>query len=101
MLFLRQLFSDDKGLASSRIVLNFVGVVVGSITVLYEAFNDKLTGDIFGLYILATGGVYGFGKFRDSQVEIERVKAENPSTSPMNDVNIKAQGDVNVSKDTA
>lgn len=117
----REFVEDDNRRGSAARLNMVLGVVVGSVVVLWLAYFDKLTEGIFGIYMLATGGIYGFGKWRESVVQTEQIKADSPNqpavavppVAPLGpttviqvgagdkpvdakDVNIKAQGDVNV-----
>lgn len=83
MSFWREVFSDDKDRGSSQRVFNGIGVLVGAIIVLFQAFTNTLGEGIFAIFVLATGGVYGLGQYRQSQVEIEKVKAESPHPQPV------------------
>ena len=66
MLKLSEFLQDSKGDASSSRLNMLIGVLVGSAVVLLLAFRGTLPSDIFGFYMLSTGGVYGLGKWRET-----------------------------------
>lgn len=70
-------FIEDTDGRGSAARLNMVlGVLVGSVVVLWMAYCETLTEGVFGIYMLSTGGIYGLGKWRESVVQTERIKAE-------------------------
>ncbi len=112
----REFLEDPDGRGSASRFNMVIGVLVGSITVLWLAGWFKLTEGIFGVYMLATGGVYSVGKWRESSVKMQQIKADSPNqpaeppppspatvinvggdkTEKVQDANITAQGTVNV-----
>lgn len=79
-----EFIEDADGRGSAARLNMIIGVMVGSVVVLAQCFANTLTGDIFGIYMLATGGVYGFGKWRES---VERVAATNAGTDGKDNTN--------------
>lgn len=119
----REFVEDEKGRGSAARLNMVVGVIVGSFTVIWLTVVGNLGGEIFGTFMLATGGVYGFGKWRESVEKVEQTKADSPNQPPTvvvpapplgptttinvggqekpiaaKDVNVKAEGNVNVSQ---
>lgn len=72
--------SDGRGSASRLNMI--IGVIVGSFVVVWLACIDNLGGEIFGAYMLATGGVYSVGKWRESVQNIEQIKADSATSQP-------------------
>lgn len=70
-------FFDVKGVPAMRNLTAFIGVIVGSVVVLILTWNDSLTGDIFAIYMLATGGIYGFGKWQDDKTRRSEIEASS------------------------
>lgn len=118
--FVRQFIEETNGHASSKNLCMIFGVFIGGIVVLYLTFYKTLDWSIFGAFLAATGGVYSVGKWRDSTVAMEQIKADSPyppatlapatviqnmpsSSSdmdvPAKNVTVKAKGNVSVSKD--
>lgn len=62
-------FFEVQGVYSMRNLTVFIGVVVGSIVVIYLAILEDLTDTLFGLYMAATGGVYSWGKYQDEKTK--------------------------------
>lgn len=58
-------FFRVKGEYAMRNLLAFIGVIVGSCVVIYLAVQDTLNAEIFGIYMAATGCIYGVGKYQD------------------------------------
>ncbi len=63
---LRELFEDDKGRLSSTRLSMLYGVLIGGGVVVYLTIHDNLDWEIFATFLAATGGVYGWGKYRES-----------------------------------
>lgn len=118
----REFVEDIDGRGSASRLNMVVGVLVGSFAIIWLTIKGNLGGEIFATFMLATGGVYGFGKWRESAEKVEQIRADSPNQPPVvvppivplgptttinvsgsqktddaKDVNIKAQGDVNVS----
>lgn len=77
-----EFLEEDSGRGSASRLNMVVGVAVGSIVVLWMAYWDKLTEGIFGVYMLATGGIYGFSKWRESVTDVAQIKADSPNQAP-------------------
>jgi len=128
MSIFREFFTDDNGRGSASRLNMIFGVVVGGIvTLLWPLFYKQvcgkslcaapLPGEIFFTFMLATGGVYGLAKYRETTRDIEQIKADSPNQPPApptvvtqpsvvintaqdgktKDMNVKVDGDVNVS----
>lgn len=82
MSFWQEVFSDNEGRPSSQRVMNAIGVGIGSLVVMYLTLMGKIEWQIFGIYIASTGGVYGLGSWKDNDVKIQKIRAENPQPSP-------------------
>lgn len=67
---------NDEGVGSAARLNMVIGVVVGSFSVIWLTVTNNLGGEIFAAYLLATGGVYGVGKWRESVERVEQTKAE-------------------------
>ena len=111
----REFFQDENGVGSSSRLNMLIGVTVGSITVLWLTFKEKIGGEIFGVYMACTGGVYAWGKTRESMERVQKTKSDSPYHEPpapnvpntviqvggqpeVKDVAIEAKGTVNVNK---
>ncbi len=112
----REFVEDDGGRGSASRLNMVLGVLIGSITILVFTYRGELGGEIFATYMLATGGVYGFSKWRESVSEVAQIKADSPNQEPppapnapntviqvggqpeVKDVAIEAKGTVNVNK---
>ena len=104
-------FLKVKGEYSMRNLTVMISMVVGSVIVLGLMHVGKLTAEIFGLYMLAGGGVYGVGKWQDdkttrAEIEVDKpppVSPDGPTTliqmgagqpGKVKDMNVEAEGDV-------
>jgi hypothetical protein len=119
----REFVEDGDGRGSAARLNMVIGVIVGSITVLWFTIKENLGGEIFTAYMACTGGVYGFSKYRESAVAMQQIKSEPPyqpaepvapapgavinvnaaeqsKTADVKDVAIKAEGDVTVNGHT-
>ena len=67
----REFIEDSKGVGSSARLNMLIGVIVGSLVVILLAIKCELSGEIFAAYMLTTGGVYSFGKWRETPVKKE------------------------------
>ena len=116
----REFVEDTDGRGSAARLNMVMGVLIGSFAVIWLTVEGNLGGEIFATFMLATGGVYGFGKWRESVKDIEQIKADSPyppvdpaPTQPATviqvgqqpssdvkakDVAIKAEGNVNIAK---
>ncbi|WP_435018512.1 hypothetical protein TA3x_000486 [Tundrisphaera sp. TA3] len=116
----REFIEDDDGRGSSTRLSMVYGIAVGSFVVVWLTVHATLSNDIFLTFMLASGGVYGFGKWRESLVQQEQIKADSPNPPPVivppvaapgpttviqvgpgkpeavKDLNVKAEGDLNV-----
>lgn len=77
-IFWREFIEESNGRASSKNLCMIFGVLIGGIVVLYLTFCKTLDWSIFGAFLAATGGVYSVGKWRDSTVAMEQIKADSP-----------------------
>ncbi len=115
-----EFFQDGDGRNSAARLNMTIGVLVGSFAVIWLTVQSNLGGEIFGTYMLATGGVYAWGKTRESMEKVEQTRADSPNPPPIvapiipplgptttinvgagktekvEDANITAQGDVTV-----
>ncbi len=78
----REFVEDDNGRGSASRLNMMIGVLIGSFTVVWLTLKGNLGGEIFATFMLATGGVYGFGKWQDSKVQTEQIKADSPNPQP-------------------
>lgn len=114
----RQFVEDADGRGSAARLNMMIGVIVGSFTVIWLTIEGNLGGEIFATFMLASGGVYSLGKWRESAVEMQQIKADSPNQPPepvppapvpntiiqvgqqpdvtAKDVAIKAEGDINI-----
>lgn len=60
-------FFEVNGSLSMRNLTVFITIVVASVIVLYLAFTGNLSSEMFASYLLAGGGVYGFGKWQEEK----------------------------------
>jgi len=114
----REFVEDGDGRGSAARLNMVIGVIIGSITIIWLTAVNNLGGEIFASYMLATGGVYGFSKYRESAVEMQQIKSDSPNQEPApppqppntviqvgqpasevkaKDVSVKAEGDINIS----
>ena len=57
---------SDKGGVSSARLINVVGAITGTAVVLYNAlYLNDISSELFGIYMVYCGGVYGVGKYID------------------------------------
>lgn len=71
----------DNGSISSARVINIGGFVVGTVLLVYHGlWLDKLDAEVFGLYMLYCGGVYGTGKLIDRKYRSEDDRFSNENT---------------------
>ena len=73
-----EFLEDDNGRGSSTRLSMVYGVLVGSLVVLWMAYQGNLGGEIFATFMLASGGVYVWGKTRESIERVEQTKADAP-----------------------
>lgn len=92
----REFVEDADGRGSASRLNMVIGVIVGALVVCYMTIADKLTEGIFGIFMLATGGVYGWGKYRESVERVEQTKAESPTPPAKPTVQINQPDKVNV-----
>lgn len=115
----KDFLEEESGRGSASRLNMIIGVIVGSFTVIWLTVSDNIGGEIFATYLLATGGVYGFGKWRESVVQTEQIRADSPNPPPVivppvpqpntviqvgqqssevkaKDVSVKAEGNVNI-----
>lgn len=88
-------FFEVKGVYSMRNLTVFIGVFIGSLVVLILTAFAKLTAEIFGIYMFATGGVYGFGKWQDDKTRRSEIESTVEPT-PVNNVTVNQPGNVNM-----
>lgn len=62
----REFVEDESGTGSSSRVNMLLGVLIGSFVVVWMVVHNTLNEGIFGIYMLTTGGVYSFGKWRET-----------------------------------
>lgn len=94
-----EFFEVNKILAMRNLTV-FISVLVGSVVVVCTAVNKTLTGEIFGVYMLSCGGIYGFGKWQDEKSKRSQIEADaDPATVPQNVTTINQPAAVNVSGD--
>lgn len=91
--------AGDKGLLSIRNLTIFVGLLVGSVIVIYMAFAKTLTGEIYGVYMFSCGGVYGFGKWQDERSTRFKMDADSDRPRPDIRTTINQPGVANISGD--
>ena len=53
-----------------------IGVMVGSFTIIWLTVKGDLGGEIFGIYMACTGGVYSVTKWRESAVEMQQIRSD-------------------------
>lgn len=101
-------FFEVKGSLSMRNLTVFITIMVASAVVLYLGFRinnageTRLTSEIFMAYMLAGGGVYGFGKWQDAKTDRAEVIAssDNPHQPSVQNVTINQPEAANVSNPT-
>lgn len=80
----REFFEDADGRGSASRLNMVIGVIVGSFTVIWLTVNGNLGGEIFATFMLATGGIYGFSKWRESVTDVAQIKADSPGQPIIN-----------------
>ena len=116
---------SDGRLSSTRLCL-LVGQIVGAAVITKLTWNNKITLDMFSAFLLYSGGLYGFNRYQAKTEQVAKVMAAQPiaptpavvpvpvpaaqpnininmpgapaADVPAKDVNVKAEGNVNVSQ---
>lgn len=89
-------FFKVNGEYAVRNLTVIMGMVIGSVVVVGLAMGGKLTGEIFAIYMLASGGVYGFGKWQDDKTARTRIESEAGPVPNINSTTINQPGNVNL-----
>lgn len=93
-------FLEVDGVFAMRNLTILITIVIGSIIVLELACVGELTGEIFAIYMLSGGGVYGFGKWQDEKTKRGQIDAEaEPAIVPQSVTTINQPDSVNVAGD--
>lgn len=86
-------FFEVRGVYSMRNLTVVITIIVASLVILYLAFAEnnkgetRLPSEMFMAYLLAGGGVYGFGKWQDDKTrrfEIDSTQPPAPVTTVQN-----------------
>ena len=80
-------FFKVNGEYTIRNLTVFITIAVGSAAIIYTAIADRLSAEIFGVYMFAGGGVYGFGKYQDEasrRSQIDATAEPDVSTTTIN-----------------
>lgn len=72
----REFIEDSNGHGSGARLNMVVGVFIGSIVILWLTFTDRIEPNMFGIFMLATGGVYGVARWSDSSVQRAQIKSD-------------------------
>lgn len=83
----REFIEDNDGRGSAARLNMLIGVIVGSFCVVWLTTKGNLGGEIFATFMLATGGVYAWGKTRESIERVEQTKADSPNQPPTTIIN--------------
>ena len=67
--------ADDRRL-SIRSLTALMSMTVASGVVILMAWRDSLSAEIFATYLLAGGGIYGFGKYSDNEVKKKSIEVQ-------------------------
>lgn len=78
----REFIEDANGIGSGTRLCMVFGVFVGGVINLGLAAAGKLSGDIFGVFMFASGGVYGVGKWQERITETAQIHADSPNQPP-------------------
>ncbi len=104
----REFVEDDNNRGSSARLCMVYGVFIGSIVVLWMAYQGNLGGEVFATFMLASGGVYVWGKTRESIERVERTKAVAPQpvavpvpVAPLGPTTVIQVGEGKATKDVA
>lgn len=89
-------FFKVNGEFAVRNLTVIISMLVGSIVVIYMGIMGVLSGEIFGVYMLAGGGVYGFGKWQDEKTARSEIEAAAPPSPPPNTTINQPAGPINV-----
>lgn len=73
---LGEFLEADDGRLSIRSLTVLMSMTVASAVVLLMGYRDTLTADIFAAYLLAGGGIYGFGKWADAGVRKKEIETQ-------------------------
>lgn len=74
----RGFLQDSNGDKSSTRLGMLWGLLVGGFICIVMAFRDTLSEGIFAFFMLASGGVYGWGKHQDTKEKIAEINAQTP-----------------------
>lgn len=92
------LFFEVNGIPAMRNLTVFITIMVTSVGIIYMTMLNTITDTIFASYLLAGGGVYAFGKLRDSKENIAETEQNKPAPTVISD-NTKVEtvsGDINI-----
>lgn len=70
-------FFQVNGEYSMRNLTVFITIIVGSVVILWCAHDASISYELFAVYLLAGGGVYGVGKWQDDKTKRAEMKAED------------------------
>lgn len=87
----REFIEDSDGRGSASRLNMILGVIIGSIINMLLAMKGSLGWEIFGIYMGATGGIYGIGKWGDTKAQIEQIRAGTTSSSTKTVIRVKKQ----------
>ncbi len=97
-----EFLQDGHGVGSSTRLGMLWGLLVGGCIVIALTYTGDLSWEIFAIFMGASGGVYGFGKWRDSKEVIAETEAEKPAPTVVSEnTEVKTEsGDVQITSKT-
>lgn len=75
-------FFETDGEPNSKNLTVLLSMVVGSVVILYTAYHDRLSYEMFGLYLFAGGGIYGMGKIQEEATKRKQISSDAPPQNP-------------------
>lgn len=75
-------FFQVNGEYAMRNLTIFITIVIASFVVVFLALTDNLSESIFTAYLLAGGGVYGFGKWQDDKTARAQIDSKATTEKP-------------------
>jgi len=89
-------FFKVNGEYAIRNLTVFIGIINGSLLVDYLAMMDHLKSEIFITYMLASGGVYSFGKWQDEKSRRSQIDSTAEPDQTTNTTTINQPDKVNL-----
>lgn len=78
----REFVEDANGVGSSIRLCMVFGVFLGGVVIVILTVQHALTWEMYATFLAASGGVYGWGKYRESVETVEQTRADSPNPPP-------------------